>query len=72
MELETSQHDTQAIKYLSIVLVPLVLGGALYSLVYNTHKRFDHTHSATWLTCPCNVVTHPLPLPSFQLVLMDC
>jgi hypothetical protein len=40
MELETSQHDTQAIKYLSIVLVPLVLGGALYSLVYNTHKSW--------------------------------
>ena len=39
-EIQTQQYDSQAIKYLSVALIPLVLCGAVYSLVYNTHKSW--------------------------------
>lgn len=39
LEEETGHYDMQAIGYLSYLLLPLVVGGAAYSLVYNTHKR---------------------------------
>lgn len=43
-ERETEQFDSQAMKYLSYLLYPLVLAGAVYSLVYNPHKRSDQRH----------------------------
>lgn len=37
---ETDSIDSQAMKYLSILLVPLVIGGAIYSLLYVPHKSW--------------------------------
>ncbi|UMM16533.1 hypothetical protein L5515_013502 [Caenorhabditis briggsae] len=37
---ETDSIDAQAMKYLSILLVPLVIGGAVYSLLYVPHKSW--------------------------------
>ncbi|KAL8613870.1 hypothetical protein ACOMHN_032860 [Nucella lapillus] len=39
-ERETEQFDIQAMKYLSFVLYPLVLAGAVYSLIYVPHKSW--------------------------------
>lgn len=39
-EEETNSYDTMAMKKLSYVLYPLCLAGAVYSLVYNTHKNW--------------------------------
>ena len=46
LEQETGRFDMQAIGYLSYLMLPLVVGGAVYSLVYNTHKR------SVPLSCP--------------------
>ena len=46
LEEETGRFDMQAIGYLSYLMLPLVVGGAVYSLVYNTHKR------SVPLSCP--------------------
>ncbi len=37
---KTKQYDEEATRYLSFVLYPLVIGYAIYSLVYNTHKNW--------------------------------
>lgn len=37
-ERDTMQFDKQAMKYLSYILYPLCLGGAIYSLLYTPHK----------------------------------
>lgn len=39
-EQETQEFDKQGMKYLSIVLYPLVLGYAIYSLMYHPHKSW--------------------------------
>ncbi|CAG5130854.1 unnamed protein product, partial [Candidula unifasciata] len=39
-EKETESFDSQAMKYLSYVLYPLCLGGAVYSLIYVQHKSW--------------------------------
>lgn len=39
-EKETEQFDSQAMKYLSYLLLPLVIGGAIYSLFYVPHKSW--------------------------------
>ncbi|RUS76351.1 hypothetical protein EGW08_015881, partial [Elysia chlorotica] len=39
-EKETEQFDSQAMKYLSYVLYPLCIAGAIYSLVYVEHKSW--------------------------------
>lgn len=39
-EKETLELDKQGMKYLSYVLYPLVLGYAVYSLVYHPHKSW--------------------------------
>lgn len=39
-EKETEQFDSLAMKYLSLLLVPLVIGGAIYSLFYTPHKSW--------------------------------
>ncbi|CAI2340381.1 unnamed protein product [Caenorhabditis sp. 36 PRJEB53466] len=39
-ENETDSIDAQAMKYLSVLLVPLVIGGAVYSLLYVPHKSW--------------------------------
>eukprot|EP00882_Tetradesmus_deserticola_P005055 GHRQ01005326.1.p1 GENE.GHRQ01005326.1~~GHRQ01005326.1.p1 ORF type:complete len:625 (+),score=278.98 GHRQ01005326.1:193-2067(+) len=36
----TKQHDAVAMRYLSYVLYPLVLGYSIYALVYETHKSW--------------------------------
>jgi hypothetical protein len=39
-EADTMAHDSTAMRYLSYVLYPLCVGLAVYSLVYNNHKRY--------------------------------
>ncbi len=39
-ELETAAYDSQAMSKLVYVLLPLVLVGAVYQLLYTSHKRF--------------------------------
>ena len=39
-ERSTEQFDTESMRYLSYVLYPLCLGGAVYSLVYTPHKSW--------------------------------
>lgn len=39
-EQETNEFDRQGMKYLSYILYPLVLGYAVYSLVYHPHKSW--------------------------------
>ncbi|XP_076470465.1 lipid scramblase CLPTM1L-like [Babylonia areolata] len=39
-EKETEEFDSQAMRYLSFVLYPLVVGGAVYSLIYVPHKSW--------------------------------
>lgn len=40
MNNKTKQYDEEATRYLSYVLYPLVIGYAIYSLVYETHKSW--------------------------------
>ena len=37
---KTKEHDQQAMKYLSYLLYPLVIGYSIYSLVYDEHKSW--------------------------------
>ena len=39
-EQQTDSYDSQAMKQLSYILIPLVIGGAIYSLMYLSYKRF--------------------------------
>lgn len=39
-EQQTQQFDAESMKYLSYVLYPLCIGGAIYSLLYERHKRY--------------------------------
>ena len=36
----------QAMRYLSYALYPLLLAGAVYSLVYHPHKRYSNSHNS--------------------------
>lgn len=40
-EAKTRQYDEESMKYLSYILYPLCICGAVYSLIYQPHKRFD-------------------------------
>jgi hypothetical protein len=37
---KTKQYDEEATRYLSYALYPLVIGYAIYSLIYETHKSW--------------------------------
>ena len=37
---QTKQYDAEAMRYLSYALYPLVLGYAVYALMYQTHKSW--------------------------------
>ena len=50
-EKETEAFDSQAMKYLSFLLAPLCIGGAVYSLLYTPHKRY-RTLSICLSVCP--------------------
>lgn len=39
-EIKTRQYDDECMKYLSYILYPLLIGAAVYSLVYQPHRRF--------------------------------
>ena len=39
-EQTTEKFDSEAMRYLSYVLAPLLLGGAVYSLLYAPHKSW--------------------------------
>ena len=39
-EAETEQYDSLSMKYLSYVLYPLCIVGAIYSLLYTSHRRY--------------------------------
>lgn len=38
-EAKTREFDAEGMKYMSYILYPLLLGGAIYSLLYYPHKR---------------------------------
>ncbi len=38
-EKATAKHDVESMRYLSYIMYPLCLGGAIYSLLYTPHKR---------------------------------
>ena len=38
-EKQTESYDSEAVKKLSYVLIPLVLAGAVYQLLFSTYKR---------------------------------
>lgn len=39
-EKQTDKYDAESMKYLSYILYPLCLGGAIYSLIYQPHKSW--------------------------------
>uniref|UniRef100_A0A0R3RZJ6 Lipid scramblase CLPTM1L n=1 Tax=Elaeophora elaphi TaxID=1147741 RepID=A0A0R3RZJ6_9BILA len=39
-EIETESFDSEAMKYLTFLLIPLCIGGAIYSLAYIPHKSW--------------------------------
>uniref|UniRef100_A0A0K2V6R6 Lipid scramblase CLPTM1L n=1 Tax=Lepeophtheirus salmonis TaxID=72036 RepID=A0A0K2V6R6_LEPSM len=39
-EKKTMDYDANAMKYLSYILYPIVIGGAIYSLIYTPHKSW--------------------------------
>lgn len=39
-EQDTENYDSESMKYLSYILYPLCLGGAVYSLMYTPHKSW--------------------------------
>ncbi|XP_017793089.1 PREDICTED: cleft lip and palate transmembrane protein 1-like protein [Habropoda laboriosa] len=39
-EIKTREFDTESMRYLSYMLYPLVVGGAIYSLLYKPHKSW--------------------------------
>lgn len=41
-ERNTARADAEAMRYLSMLLYPLCVAGAIYSLVYEPHKRYVH------------------------------
>ena len=38
-ENKTNNFDSEALRYLSYILYPLCIGGAIYSLLYLSYKR---------------------------------
>lgn len=40
-EIRTREFDAESMRYLSYLLYPLVIGGAIYSLLYQHHKRYN-------------------------------
>lgn len=38
-ERDTENFDSQGMRYLALLLTPLCIGGAIYSLLYIPHKR---------------------------------
>lgn len=39
-EAKTREYDKESMHYLSYILYPLCVGGAIYSLLYQPHKRY--------------------------------
>ena len=39
-EQTTEKFDSEAMRYLSFILIPLLIGGAIYSLLYTPHKSW--------------------------------
>ena len=40
VERQTEKFDSEAMSYLSYILYPLVVAGAVYQLVYSSYKRY--------------------------------
>lgn len=38
-EMKTREYDQESMRYLSYILYPLCVMGAIYSLIYQPHKR---------------------------------
>jgi len=38
-EVKTREFDAESMRYLSYLLYPLIIAGAVYSLLYQPHKR---------------------------------
>lgn len=49
-EIRTREFDAESMHYLSYLLYPVVVGGAIYSLLYQPHKR-SVDHSEICPTC---------------------
>lgn len=41
-EVKTREFDAESMRYLSYLLYPLVIAGAIYSLFYQPHKRYPN------------------------------
>lgn len=44
-EAKTRQYDQESMRYLSYLLYPLCVLGAIYSLIYQPHKRYANCDS---------------------------
>lgn len=57
-EVRTRKFDAESMRYLSYLLYPLVIGGAIYSLLYQPHKRYVSVMnlSADYLNSYVNVM----------------
>lgn len=40
IEQRTKEFDKESMRYLSYILYPLCIGGALYSLMFESHRRY--------------------------------
>lgn len=48
-ESTTQQLDSQGITYLSYLLYPLLVAGAVYSLLYTPHRRFVYASTVPFI-----------------------
>lgn len=53
-EVKTREFDAESMRYLSYLLYPIVIGGAMYSLLYQPHKRYVNNEFSFLL----NLITH--------------
>lgn len=65
-EKKTQEYDEEAFKYLYIIMVPLMLAYAAYSVIYDTHKSW-YSFVITTLTGACHAYGFGLMVPSLWI-----